>query len=142
MLAPAIKDFRSTRPDFRFQLFDGDSTAIMQKVEAGELDMALGVFFKHMPGVRRIPLFRFFLTVIQADDGSEPSRATIRWSALKGMKLIALPASLPLQNFINKNLARSGVEQAPTPSRQLSDHSDRHGGSGRRCRGHPVVLEH
>ena len=29
-------------------------------------------------------------------------------------KLIALPASLPLQNFINKNLARSGVEQAPT----------------------------
>ena len=114
MLAPAIKEFRSSRPEFRFQLFDGDSTATMQKVEAGELDMGLGVFFKHMPGVRRMPLFRFFLTVIQSDDGSDPAPATIRWSTLKGTKLIALPASLPLQNFINKNLARSGIEQPPS----------------------------
>jgi LysR family carnitine catabolism transcriptional activator len=114
MLGPAIKEFRSIRPDFRFQLFDGDSTAIMQKVEAGELDMGLGVFFKHMPGVRRLPLFRFFLTVIQSGEGPEPPPATIRWTALKGKKLIALPASLPLQDLINKNLARSGVEQPPT----------------------------
>src|SRR5450432_3735826 len=92
MLAPAIQEFRSSRPEFRFQLFDGDSTATMQKVEAGELDMGLGVFFKHMPGVRRVPLFRFFLTVIQPDDGAVPAHATISWSALKGKKLIALPA--------------------------------------------------
>jgi LysR family carnitine catabolism transcriptional activator len=114
MLAPAIKEFRINRPGFRFQLFDGDSTATMQKVEAGELDMGLGVFFKHMPGVRRMQLFRFFLTVIQSDDGSEAARATISWSALKGKRLIALPASLPLQNFINKHLLRAGVEQPPS----------------------------
>src|SRR5450631_2320938 len=113
MLAPAIKEFRSTRPEFRFQLFDGDSTATMQKVEAGELDMGLGVFFKHMPGVRRMPLFRFFLTVIQPDD-SVPTHATMSWSALKGKRLIALPASLPLQNFIDKHLLRAGVEQPPS----------------------------
>jgi LysR family carnitine catabolism transcriptional activator len=114
MLAPAIKEFRSIRPEFRFQLFDGDSTATMQKVEAGELDMGLGVFFKHMPGVRRTPLFRFFLTVIQPDDGSAPAHATISWSALKGKRLIALPTSLPLQNFIDKHLSRAGVEQQPS----------------------------
>jgi DNA-binding transcriptional LysR family regulator len=114
MLAPAIKEFRANRPEFRFQLFDGDSSATMQKVEAGELDMGLGVFFKHMPGVRRLPLFRFFLTLIQPDDGSGSARATISWSALKGKGLIALPASLPLQNFINKHLARAGVEQPPS----------------------------
>ena len=114
MLAPAIREFRSIRPNFRLQVFDGDSAATMQKVEAGELDMGLGVFFKHVPGVRRVALFRFFLTVIQSSDGSQPSPATIRWSALKGTKLIALPASLPLQNFINSNLARSGVDQPPS----------------------------
>jgi len=114
MLAPAIKEFSSGRPEFRFQLFDGDSTATMQKVEAGELDMGLGVFFKHMPGVRRTPLFRFFLTLIQLDEGSLPAHATISWSALKGKRLIALPASLPLQNFINKHLSRAGVEQQPS----------------------------
>lgn len=114
MLAPAIKEFRSGRPEFRFQLFDGDSTATMQKVEAGELDMGLGVFFKHMPGIRRIPLFRFFLTVIQPDDGNVPAHATMSWSALKGKRLIALPASLPLQNFTNKHLSRAGVAQPPS----------------------------
>jgi LysR family carnitine catabolism transcriptional activator len=114
MLAPAIKEFRRTRPEFRFQLFDGDSAATMQKVEAGELDMGMGVFFKHMPGVRRTPMFRFFLTLIQSGEGSAPSPATVRWSSLKGTRLIALPASLPLQNFINKNLARAGVERPPS----------------------------
>jgi DNA-binding transcriptional LysR family regulator len=114
MLAPAIKEFGSTRPEFRFQLFDGDGTATMQKVEAGELAMGMGVFFKHMPGVRRTPLFRFFLTLIQTGEGSSPSLATVRWSSPVGTKLIALPASLPLQNFINKNLARAGVEQPPS----------------------------
>jgi DNA-binding transcriptional LysR family regulator len=114
MLAPAIAEFRTTRPDFRFQLFDGDSTATMRKVEAGELDMGLGVFFKHMPGVRRVPLFHFFLTFIQADGDTGSPRPTMRWSALKGKKLIALPASLPLQNFIDKHLARAGVAQSPS----------------------------
>jgi DNA-binding transcriptional LysR family regulator len=114
MLAPAIKEFRLNRPGFRFQLFDGDSSAIMQKVDAGELDMGMGVFFKHMPGVRRLPLFRFFLTVIQLSDGSAPTLTTTKWSALKETNLIALPASLPLQTFIDIHLARAGVDQPPS----------------------------
>jgi LysR family carnitine catabolism transcriptional activator len=114
MLAPAIKEFRRSHPAFRFQLFDGDSTAIMQKVDNGELDMGMGVFFKHMPGVRRVPLFRFFLTLIQLNDGLKPPPSTTKWSALRETKLIALPASLPLQNFINTCLAHAGVELPPS----------------------------
>ncbi len=114
MLAPAIQEFRLSRPGFRFQLFDGDSTAIMQKVDAGELDMGMGVFFKHMPGVRRVPLFRFHLTLIQLSARRTSPLKTTKWSALKGIPLIALPASLPLQNFINKNLARAGIKEPPS----------------------------
>src|SRR5215469_4313493 len=56
ILAPVIREFRSHRPELRFQLFDGATSTIMEKVESGELDMGLGVFFKHLAGVRRTPL--------------------------------------------------------------------------------------
>jgi LysR family transcriptional regulator, carnitine catabolism transcriptional activator len=113
VLAPAIKEFRSHRSDLRFQLFDADTTTIMQKVESGTLDMGLGIFFKHLPGVRRVPLFRFSLMVIRTDSGQQSRRATTTWSALKGEKLISLPPSIPLQQLINKHLAKAGVMYQP-----------------------------
>ena len=114
VLPQAIKEFRSRHPDLRVQLFDGDTTTVMQKVEAGTLDVGLGIFFKHLPGIRRIPLFRFSLMVIRADDGHTSRRATIAWSALKDEKLISLQASLPLQQFLDKHLARAGVVHQPS----------------------------
>jgi len=114
ILAPAIKEFRSHRPEFRFQLFDGDSAATMQKVESGELDMGLGVFFKHLPGVRRRSLLRFVLMVIGVANGRASRRSTIEWRALKGEKLISLSPSLPFQHFVDKHLARAGITQQPT----------------------------
>jgi LysR family transcriptional regulator, carnitine catabolism transcriptional activator len=113
VLAPAIKEFRSHRSDLRFQLFDADTTTIMQKVESGTLDMGLGIFFKHLPGVRRVPLFRFSLMVIRTDRGQPSRRATTAWSALKGEKLISLPPSIPLQQLINKHLAKAGGAYQP-----------------------------
>jgi len=114
VLTQAIKEFRSHRPDFRFQLFDGTTSSVMQQVEAGTLDMALGVFLKHIPGVRRTPLFRFSLVVIRPDSDPAFRRATTTWSALKGEKLISLPASLPLQQLIDKHLVRAGVPSQPS----------------------------
>jgi LysR family transcriptional regulator, carnitine catabolism transcriptional activator len=113
VLAPAIKEFRSHRPDLRFQLFDSDSASVMQKVQSGELDMGVGVFFKHLPGVRRVLLFRFSLMVIRTDSGQQSRRATNAWSALKGEKLISLPPSIPLQQLIDKHLAKAGVAYQP-----------------------------
>ena len=114
ILAPAIKEFRSQRPGLRFQLFDGDSASVMQKVQSGALDMGMGVFLKHLPGVRRVPLFRFSLVVIRADNGNQSRRATIAWSALRGEKLISLPPSIPLQQLINRHLAQAGVPHQPS----------------------------
>jgi len=113
ILAPAIKEFRSRRPEFRFQLFDGDSAATMQKVESGALDMGLGVFFKHVPGVRRRSLLRFVLMVLGVNHGRGPRRSTIDWCALKGEKLISLSPSLPFQHFVDKHLARAGITKQP-----------------------------
>jgi LysR family transcriptional regulator, carnitine catabolism transcriptional activator len=113
VLAPAIKEFRSHRPELRFQLFDGDTSSVMQKVQSGSLDMGVGVFLKHLPGVRRVPLLRFSLMVIRAETGIASHRAKTSWSALKGEKLISLPSSLPLQQFVDKHLAKAGVVYQP-----------------------------
>ena len=112
VLAPAIQEFRSHRPELRFQLFDSDTTSVMQKVRSGALDMGMGVFFKYLPGLRRVRLFRFSLMVIRADNGN-PRGATTTWSALKGERLISLPPSIPLQHLVDRHLVKAGVAYQP-----------------------------
>jgi len=113
VLPQALKEFRSRRPELQLQLFDGDAATIMQRVESGALDMGLGIFFKHLPGIQRIPLFRFSLVVIRPDTG-QATPVTTSWSALKREKLISLPSSLPLQQFVDKQLDRAGVVHQPS----------------------------
>ena len=113
ILAPAIREFRSRRQDLRLQLFDSDTASIMQKVQSAVLDVGMGVFFKHLPGVRRIPLFRFSLMVIRSANHHPSPRATTTWSALKGEKLISLPASIPLQQLVDRHLAKAEVAYQP-----------------------------
>lgn len=114
ILPRAIREFRPRWPDLRFQVFDGDSATTMQKVESGTLDMGLGVFFKHVPGIRRTPLFRFSLVLIRARQGRASRRATTTWSALKGEKFVSLLPSLPFQRLIDKHLAQAGVVYQPS----------------------------
>lgn len=113
VLAPAIKEFQSHHPDLRFQLFDSDTATVMEKVRSGTLDMGMGVFFKHLPGIRRIPLFRFSLMVIRAESRHQSAPATTPWSALKREKIIALPSSIPLQQLVDRHLAKAGVAYQP-----------------------------
>jgi LysR family transcriptional regulator, carnitine catabolism transcriptional activator len=107
ILPPAMREFRKHRPDVRIQLFDADLPALIEMVEAGKLDMSLGIF-KAMAGLRREPFFRFSLMVARAAN-DEVSRATTTWSALDGETLISLSAGHPHQQLIDKHLARAGV---------------------------------
>src|SRR5882757_9921084 len=54
ILPQAIREFRRQRPDMRIRLFDSDLATILKRVEAGKLDLGLGIF-KNVPDVRRIP---------------------------------------------------------------------------------------
>ena len=108
ILPPAIKEFRSQRPDVRIQLFDADLTTILQKIEAGKLDMGLGLF-RNAPGIRRTPFFRFSLMLIRPDKDAALHRVSTTWSALKGELLISLPSPSPVQMIIDKYLTKTGV---------------------------------
>jgi LysR family transcriptional regulator, carnitine catabolism transcriptional activator len=108
ILPPAMREFRRQRPDIRIQLFDADLPTLTRMIEAGELDMSLGIF-KAMADVRREPFFRFSLMVARAAKDDAPPRATTRWSALEGETLIALSADHPHQQLIDRHLMRAGV---------------------------------
>jgi LysR family transcriptional regulator, carnitine catabolism transcriptional activator len=112
-VAQAIKAFRPRRPELRLQVFDGDSGTILGKVESGELDMGLGFFFKHVPGIRRIPLFRFSLIVIRANPARASSHSTASWTSLRGERFVTLQPSVPLQQFVDRNLAKAGISYQP-----------------------------
>src|SRR5688572_3456370 len=62
ILPPAMREFHMQRPDVRIQLFDADLPTLIKMVEAGRLDMSLGIF-KFMAGIRRESFFRFSLMV-------------------------------------------------------------------------------
>jgi LysR family transcriptional regulator, carnitine catabolism transcriptional activator len=109
ILPPAMREFRKQRPDVRVQLFDADLPTLIKMVEAGRLDMSLGIF-KAMPDVRREPFFRFSLMVARASKDDTPPRRTTTWSALDGETLISLSSGHPHQQLIDKHLARAGVK--------------------------------
>jgi len=110
LLAPAIKKFRARDPEAQFRIFDTDSATTIQKIESGELDLGVGVFFNHLPGIRRSLLFRFPLIAIRGRSVEVPPCGTTSWSALKGEKLISLPPALPYQRFIDRYLVKAGVK--------------------------------
>ncbi|HXA76890.1 MAG TPA: LysR family transcriptional regulator [Candidatus Acidoferrales bacterium] len=106
ILPQAIREFRGQRPDVRIELFDANLTTIVQRVEAGKLDMGLGIF-RNTPGIRRTPFFRFSLMVIRADKEAALHRISTTWSALKGETLVSLPPASPVQLIVDKHLAEA-----------------------------------
>jgi hypothetical protein len=61
---------------------------VEQRVEANKLDFAVGIF-DWMPGIKRVPFFRFSLMLARQDDGRPILHNTSQWSALGGETLIS-----------------------------------------------------
>ncbi len=108
VLPQAIREFRGQRPDLRIQLYDGDLKAILRRVEAGRLDMGLGIF-KPVPGIRETPFFRFSLVLVRAVQPGTAVRPSMPWAALDGQALIGLAPDNPTQQLIDHQLAKAGV---------------------------------
>jgi DNA-binding transcriptional LysR family regulator len=113
VLPQAIKEFRTHRPEIRIQLRDCEPASIIPMVESGKVDIGLRVLYKPLPGLRRIPLFRFCLMVVRADNDPAFRRASTTWSALKGERLISLVPTNEIQQLINKHLAQVGIGVQP-----------------------------
>jgi LysR family carnitine catabolism transcriptional activator len=112
VLPQAIQAFRQREPAFGISVVDRDAATIVRQIEAGTIDVGLGVFFAHLRGMRRTPLFRFSFLLLRPRGGRGPRRAAT-WGSLKGETLISLDPSYPLQQVIDRHLARAGAVQQP-----------------------------
>lgn len=108
VLPPTIREFRDGHPDLQVQLFDGNLRAIARRVEANKLDFAVGIFDR-MPGIKRVPFFRFSLVLARPDDGRLSGQNTSPWSTLSGETRISLTKDYPHEQLIHKQLARMGI---------------------------------
>jgi LysR family carnitine catabolism transcriptional activator len=108
ILPGAMRDYRRRRPELRVRLFDADQDAVLRQVQAGGLDIGVGLF-KSVPGVRRVPLFRFSMALIRARRRSAAAGADVPWSTLDGQTVISLSPSSPHQQEIDRQLGRSRV---------------------------------
>lgn len=109
VLPPAIKAFQDIRPELQIVVFDATLGVIARRIAAGKLDLGIGLFNK-MPGLRRVPFFRFSLMVIRPDNDGMPDRVPTRWSRLNGQTLIALTGDYPHQQLIDKHLAKAEIK--------------------------------
>ncbi len=124
ILPPAIKEFRSRRPEIQIRLVDADPATVQQQVEAGELDIGLGSF-KRAPAILRTPFFQFSLMVARPETTGKAARnrtgdatrvtprGSTTWQSLKNERLIAQAPRNSIQQLINRELARAGVNSPP-----------------------------
>jgi LysR family carnitine catabolism transcriptional activator len=108
ILPHAIKEFHAHHPNLQIRLFDANLATIRRHVEAGQLDMAVGIFSK-APGIRRTPFFRFSCVVIRPDNEGAVRRVSNTWSTLAGQTLVTLTPSSVVQQLVDRQLADAGI---------------------------------
>lgn len=113
LLPQAIKNFRAHRPAVRIRVFDANLTSVMEAVQSGTIDMAIGVF-PAASGIRRVRLFRFSFILIRPAETAAPWGSTTWSAAATADTLIVLPALSPVQHFINRHLAKTGARPVTT----------------------------
>jgi DNA-binding transcriptional LysR family regulator len=109
LLPAAVAEYATRNPQVHIVLHDGERSRLTAMVRTGELDVGLGCFLQPVADVRRVPLFRFSLMVIEpsAEPSSEPLRS-MRWSDIVERRLLSSPADNPIQQIIDHNLQRFG----------------------------------
>ena len=108
VLPQAMREYRRRRPDLRVRLFDADQDAVLRQVQAGKLDVGVGLF-KNVSGVKRTPFFRSSLVLIRPRRQGAAAKSDLPWSALNGETLIVLSPSSPHQQLVDRQLSKSRV---------------------------------
>ena len=114
LLPSVISDYAAHSPGMKIVLHDGDRSRVVAMALSGEIDVGLGCFLQPISGVRRIPLFRFSLMVIEpAARPASGAPRWLRWKDIVGWRLIGAPPHNPIQQLIDRNLQRFGRREPP-----------------------------
>jgi DNA-binding transcriptional LysR family regulator len=111
LLPPVVAAYARSRPGTQIRIYDADRPRVIAMVEAGELDIGLGVFMKPTPNIRATPLFRFSLMAIGARRAQLPRRPG--WKDLRDLPLVALPPDSHIQQLVARHFLRVRRKRPP-----------------------------
>ncbi len=114
LLPAVIGNYAAHNPEMKIVLRDGERARLVAMTTSGEIDLALGCFLAPVPGVRRIPLYRFSLMFIEpATAPAKEAPRWLRWSDIVDRRLIGSPPDNPIRQLIDRNLQRFGRRDPP-----------------------------
>jgi DNA-binding transcriptional LysR family regulator len=113
ILAPALAAYALRDAGLHVRLVDADGPRLLEMLHSGEIDVALTAMHHDTPGVRRVPLARFWLVAIAARNGAHGVSADVRWSELAHERLIAFPPGNPIRELMDEHLGRVGRRAPP-----------------------------
>jgi DNA-binding transcriptional LysR family regulator len=106
-----LQAFHDAHPAVRVSISDLDRRQILLGIEAGELDVGLGAFFRPATGIDRQLLARFDMVLVRAKaKGSRTRRPgfetgrEVKWSVLNDQELVVLPNDNPIQKLVDAQL--------------------------------------
>jgi len=111
-----LQAFRKTHPAIRVSISDLDRRDILLGIEAGELDVGLGAFFRPATGIDRQLLARFDMVLVRGKAKSSRTRRRgfeagrhVKWSVLNDQELVSLPNDNPIQKLVDAQLRSLGI---------------------------------
>lgn len=109
VLPSVCRAFTMAEPTVDVVVRDAERSLLQPMVEAGQVDLALGILFKPTTGIQRRALFDIPLVCVSPQGMAQRSATrAMRWSALQKTELIGLPAGNAMQQFIDSKLAQIG----------------------------------
>jgi DNA-binding transcriptional LysR family regulator len=109
MIVPAaIADFNAAFPGIDVGLVDARNDQILDRLRAGEADLAIGTFDERADGIRRDILAQDALTLFCAPSSAFAKKRRLRWSDLRDQKLIMLTRDSSIRALTELTLAQAG----------------------------------
>lgn len=120
-----LQAFHGTHPGVRVSVSDLDRRQILAGIEAGELDLGIGAFFRPATGIDRQLLARFDMVLVRAKASNAKSRGRgfeanrkVKWSALESQGLVVLPNDNPIQKLVDAQLRAQEISTRRTAALQ------------------------
>ena len=119
-----LEEFQHEHSGIRVRVSDLDRRQILLGIEAGEIDLGLGAFFKPAVGIERQPLATFQMVRLSAKPAGSTARkppmlSRVPWAALANDRLLPLTADNPIQKLVDGQMRALGL----TPDRQAPSHN-------------------
>jgi DNA-binding transcriptional LysR family regulator len=120
-----LQAFHDAHPAVRVSISDLDRRQILLGIEAGELDVGLGAFFRPATGIDRQLLARFDMVLLRGKAKNAEARGhgfetgrKVKWSVLDGQELVVLPNDNPIQKLVDTQLRTLEIHTRRTAALQ------------------------